>query len=77
MRMIGATAPLLLALLVHAVSGEIYYVSSSAGDDTAAGTSLSAPWRTLAKVCLRVSVCLSVCLPACLPNCLRVCRRRR
>src|SRR5579863_4766318 len=30
--------------------GTTYYVSSSAGSDANSGTSLSAPWKTLAKV---------------------------
>ena len=43
---------LLLSIVTFAVepTGTTYYVSSSLGDDTNAGTSESTPWKTLAKV---------------------------
>ena len=41
--------PLLCLLLPASAWAGTYYVSSSSGEDTAAGTSPSAPWRTLAK----------------------------
>ncbi len=44
------TRLLLLATVVTALEAATYYVDSAAGKDANAGTSMSAPWKTLAKV---------------------------
>ncbi|MFF8444129.1 discoidin domain-containing protein [Streptomyces californicus] len=45
-----ALAVTLPTATAHAAAGTTYYVDSAAGNDSAAGTSTSTPWRTLARV---------------------------